>query len=149
MRVLRNDDAVLGSLLVVLGLAAAWFAKAYPQGTLRDMGPGFLPYHLGLGIAAMGVLIGGLSLLRPASTEGGERVPLVAAAAAPLAVLLFGLVIDRLGLPVAIFAATSAMGLVWPGARRRQAVLVAAVLAVAMTILFPWLLKVPLPVLPA
>ncbi|MDQ8021525.1 MAG: tripartite tricarboxylate transporter TctB family protein [Moraxellaceae bacterium] len=155
-----SREFVLAGLLVSFGLAAAWFAKDYPMGNLRDMGPGYLPFHLGLLIAAMGVLVAAMSLNRTgdaraqpraeesAAQENGDT-PLRAVLAAPVAVLLFGFAVERLGLVVAILLATGTMGLAWPQARRREAVTVAVVLAVAITLLFPVLLRVPLPIWPS
>lgn len=51
-------DMVGGALLIICGLALAWFASHdYDLGTLRRMGPGMFPMGLGLLLAAFGAIL--------------------------------------------------------------------------------------------
>ncbi len=148
----RSRDVALGLLLLVFGIAVAWHALRYPQGTLRDMGPGFVPRHLGILVAGFGVLVLARAALAFAAKTGTQRETAphaLALAIPPAAVMVFALTIDRLGLPIATFLTSLLLAQAWPAARRIEALVVAAIIAAATTLLFPILLRVPFPLLPA
>jgi Tripartite tricarboxylate transporter TctB family len=144
---LLHRDVILGALLAAFGLTAAIIAARYPYGSAREMGPGFIPYWLGLVIASLGVLIAGCGLLvrqpEPMARPAGLVLLLI-----PGAILLFGIAIDRLGLLLTAWIASFAVAMAWPDIRRREAAIAATVLAVAMTLIFVYALRVPMPVWP-
>ncbi|MGP9677919.1 tripartite tricarboxylate transporter TctB family protein [Halomonas sp. AOP27-A1-41] len=57
MRVLTNRDFLAGLMCLVLSICVLWQAQDYSLGTLRNMGPGYLPRVLGCFLGALGVLI--------------------------------------------------------------------------------------------
>lgn len=52
-----HRDHLAGAAMVLLGLAAVWFAWPLEFGTLLQMGPGFFPVTLGALMTLVGVLI--------------------------------------------------------------------------------------------
>jgi hypothetical protein len=99
-----NKDILGGAILVVLGLFVAWHARSsYDLGTLRRMGPGFLPLVLGLLLAALGFLIVLAGLVKTRATVE-QAAPLDGRGAA---FVLGGIVAFGLLLPVAGLILTS------------------------------------------
>lgn len=97
---LRNR--VAGFLLIMIGMYVSYEAQRYGLGKLTRLGPGALPFGLGILMALLGAMI---AILNP---EGGENAP--ALKWRPLvmvlsALLSFALLIDTTGL----LAATAAL----------------------------------------
>lgn len=63
MKSVEYSDLIGGILLIAVGVFAAVYSQQYALGTLRNMGPGFFPTVLGVGLAVFGALIA-LSALR-------------------------------------------------------------------------------------
>lgn len=57
MRVLTNRDFLAGLVCLILSIFVLWQAQDYSLGTLRNMGPGYLPRFLGFSLGALGILI--------------------------------------------------------------------------------------------
>ena len=57
MRLVRQKDFLGGLLMLLLGMGTAYQAQFYNIGTLRRMGPGFVPTALGLLLAVIGAAI--------------------------------------------------------------------------------------------
>lgn len=143
-----NKDFVLGALLMALGAGAALIASGYPQGTLRFMGPGFVPNWLGRIIVLLGIAIV-LRGMISARHADWSAVPWRGLLLVPGATVLFGLMVPRLGLLIACATAALATCCAMRGTLLRQALVIAAALAAGFTLLFAILLKVPLPVWPS
>ncbi|HET8995755.1 MAG TPA: tripartite tricarboxylate transporter TctB family protein [Acetobacteraceae bacterium] len=146
MRSVSFKDLVGGGLMLLLGIGAAVQAAQYQIGSLRDMGPGYVPLALGILLAVTGALIM-LAALRTATITPAVALPpewrgwaCICAGMVAFAVIgLYG------GLLPATFACVfiAALG------DRKNSLLAALVLAASMTvvclIVFWWLLKVQLP----
>lgn len=52
-----HKDQLAGALMVLVGLAAVYFARPLALGTLMQMGPGYFPTALGIILACLGVAI--------------------------------------------------------------------------------------------
>lgn len=95
-----SHDTALGSFFVAIGGVAFLMALDYPFGTTGRMGPGYFPVI----VSSMLVLVGVAVLLR-GRLAGSPPIgsirwkPLLIA---PAAIALFGLMIEPLGLPLAI-----------------------------------------------
>ncbi len=103
MKIKSQKDFWSGLLFVAVGLAFAWGATNYSFGTSARPGPGYFPLGLGLILAALGALT--LFEAMAIETEDGERIG--AFAWKPLgtiliAVLLFGILLPRLGMALTI-----------------------------------------------
>ncbi len=98
---IRNPrDFWAGVIYLALAIATIWIGRNYSPGTSARMGPGYFPMVLGVVLALFGTVSIGRSFLRP-----GEAI--TAIAWRPLALVLgstvlFALLLDRLGLLVAL-----------------------------------------------
>lgn len=100
VRIRNPRDFWAGAIYLALAIVAIWIGRNYQQGTSARMGPGYFPTALGSLLAVFGVVSVGRSFLRP-----GEAIS--AFAWRPLvlvlgAVVLFGLLLPRAGLLVAL-----------------------------------------------
>lgn len=140
-----SQDTALGALFVVVGLAALVMALGYPIGTADRMGPGYFPVIISTLLGLTGVAI--LIRARLASTESiwpARWTPLVIV---PCAVVLFGLLVEPLGLflgvlMLAVGAATASVSfrLSW------KATAGAAAFSVICAVVFVKLLGLPIPI---
>ena len=143
--ILRAKDFWGGLMLIAIGIATIWIARAYPFGTSLRMGPGYFPTVLG------GVLIlFGLYLLASAlrSAEAiAEGWSLRALVIVPFSLVLFGWLMDRAGfvpaLAVLIFGSAAAS----TEFRLLEVTLLTVVLVVFSVVLFVWTLGLPYPLL--
>jgi hypothetical protein len=139
-----------GLVFIAVGVAFAWGATGYKLGDSATPGPGYFPFGLGLLLAFLGgvVLFTALTLESP----GGDRVeglrwrPLLVLL---LAVVLFGVMLPRLGLVVALPVLVLLCGLAGDEFRWRDALLTAVVMTVGCWLTFNLLLKLNLPLWPA
>jgi putative tricarboxylic transport membrane protein len=123
----RGADRPIGLALALLGMAVFWSARSFPNVPGQDLGAGFLPTIVGVGLVLCAVVL----MVRPAEASARGRVagPAHAAGApsrlgAPLLVLAsiaayVGLA-DLLGFlvvaPLCLLALFRAFGLRWGGA---------------------------------
>lgn len=128
-----QKDFWSGLMFILVGISFTWGATNYKLGSSANPGPGYFPFGLGILMA----LLGGIVLFKALTleTEGGDRVGVIAWR--PLlvilgAVVLFGLLLPRTGLVIAlpvlvlVSSLASAEDFGWKGA---------AVAAVALTLL--------------
>jgi len=98
---IRNPrDFWAGAIYLALGIAAVWIGRNYAQGTSDRMGPGYFPSVLGAILGLIGAVSVVRSFLRPgdAVTAFAWR-PLIAILGS---VVLFGLLLDRAGVIIAL-----------------------------------------------
>ncbi|SMH32897.1 tripartite tricarboxylate transporter TctB family protein [Mesorhizobium australicum] len=139
-----SQDVALGLFFAAIGIAAGAISLGYPIGSPSRMGPGFFP----LIISVLLTTTGAATLLR-ARRDGSPPIEAVnwrPVVVVPLMIVIFGLAIERLGLPLSVFmlvvctAAASAMFEVsWKAAAG------AAVFSVVCALLFVKLLGLPIP----
>ena len=141
---LKSQDLWAGAVFVAIGAAALLTGSGYEMGSAARMGPGYVPRLLGLGLVLLGLVIAALGLVK-----GGEALAPVAPR--PLigilgGTLLFGLMIDRLGLVVTVVAVTCVTAY---AARERPGLihilLLGAALALGCALLFVWGLRQAVP----
>lgn len=140
-----NDLVAALFLLACAGLAW-WFGRDLSVGTAFRMGPGYIPRLLTWIVLGFGLLL----LLR-AFVMHGPRL-----AAWPLRPLLlvlggmvvFALTVERGGLLLASLLVVGISALASPQNRWRSVLGLSISLAASACILFPWLLQLPLRVLP-
>lgn len=140
-----SQDVLLGLFFSVIGAVSAWIALSYPFGTSSRMGPGYFPII----ISSLLVVTGLLVLLRARLGEA-EAVPTIRwrpLVIVPVAILVFGLALETLGLPLAVLlllvlSATTSVRfrLDW------KAFAGAAVFAGLCSIVFVELLGLPIPI---
>jgi hypothetical protein len=146
IRVRNQQDLAAGLFLIVFALFARYFASDLAMGRLVRMGPGYLPTVLSWILFGLGVLIG----LRGFITDGPKLEPwawrpVVALCAALIA---FALLLQNAGLVVAIVITTLVASLAARGGRIIPVLILGAVMATGSTILFVWMLGLPLQIWP-
>ena len=100
MHIRNPRDFWAGVIYLALAAVALWIGRNYSLGSSARMGPGYFPVVLGSILALFGIVSVGRSLLRP-----GEAI--TALAWRPLvlvlgSVALFGLLLDRVGVLIAL-----------------------------------------------
>jgi hypothetical protein len=100
--VANQKNFVTGLLYLALGAATAIMSWGYNIGTPYNMGPGFFPFGVGLALAFVGICV-----FISAVVPGAKHSPIGNLAIKRLAivlasVVLFGLVLEPLGLIIAV-----------------------------------------------
>ena len=98
---IRNPrDFWAGAIYLALAVVVIWVGRNYQQGTSARMGPGYFPVVLGSILALFGVVSVVRSFIRPGELiESMAWKPLVLVLGS---VVLFGILLDRLGLLIAL-----------------------------------------------
>ena len=115
MKIKSQRDFWSGLMFIVVGIAFSWCATAYSFGSSARPGPGYFPFGLGIILALLGAIV--LFKALTIEVEGGDQIgdwPIKQLLLILGAVVLFGLVLPRLGmaisLPVLIGVASLASG---------------------------------------
>lgn len=141
----NNRDLIAGLLFIVLGGLAVVLARDYPFGSTIRMGPGYFPTVLGFILLLFGVTV----LAR--GIRSGERVkgewgwkPL---ALITLSIVLFGALLDRVGMIPAAVATLVAAAAAGREFRLKEALILAVVMTALSVAVFIYGLKLPYPLL--
>jgi len=146
MRLKSGQDLATGALFVAIGVAALWIGADYPLGTAQRPGTGVLPRILAWCLIGTGALLWLKALLRGGPRLGGWawRPALMVT----LAVAAFALLIDRLGLVVAMLGSMTLAALGTPETRWREYALFAVLMLIIGIGVFRYGLGMPVTVLP-
>jgi hypothetical protein len=146
MRVRWSQDVATGLLLVAFGLAGLWIGADYPMGTAQRPGTGVLPRILSFCLVGTGVLIWIKTAIAgsPRLTAWAWRPAILVT----LAVVAFALLVDRLGLVVAMLASMTLGALGTPETRWREYALFALIMLLVGVGVFIYGLGMPIPPLP-
>ena len=139
-----SKDFWSGLLFCAAGVASAALARGYPMGTTMRMGPGYFPTVLGWLLALIGFVLIVRTLIQPGPAVGRlaySKLGLIA-----LSNILFALLLRRLGLAAAlvllvVMSAYASKRFRWP-----VATILAVGLAIGSSIVFVWLLGLPIPI---
>ncbi len=143
---LNVPDLAFAVFLIALGALAFGLASELTVGTAASMGPGYVPRGLALLIMIFGAVLG----VR-AAFSGDQPFPEIAWRPLVLisaAVLLFGLLLPRIGLAVTSFIVVIGAGFAAYDVRQRENALLALGLAAFAVVLFVAVLGLPIPVWP-
>jgi hypothetical protein len=146
MRIRSPKDFWAGLIFVGIGLAFIALASQYRLGTMHRMGPAMFPILVGALLAVLGAIIA----LR-AFVLAGDPVPRFYArpiGVSLLAIVLFGLALQWLGLVAAIAVLVLIGAYAARDVRPLENVALAAVMIVFSVAVFVWLLGLPLPLWP-
>jgi hypothetical protein len=146
LRAAFNRDLLAGLMFAAWGLAGLWFGRDLPIGIALRMGPGYVPWLLswmlfviGCVIAVKGALVGGEPMTR------WNLRPLVLL---PLSLLIFAVLIEPAGLPIAALAVVIMGALAGSEFRLGEVVILGVSLAVCAVGLFVYGLGLPMTVWP-
>jgi hypothetical protein len=144
LRVRDQKDFWSGVLFVAFGCSGAWIGRNYALGTLAKMGPGFFPMMMSIALVA----IGGFLLARSLVVVGEpvERSPIWPQALILAAIVAFGLLIERVGLAMAVIAVAVISGVAAQGLRWFELAALALAMSALSVVLFVYLLGQPIPV---
>jgi hypothetical protein len=148
MNIADQRNFAAGLVYFVLGVAVAIAANRYRMGSLARMGPGYFPFAAGMALGIVGVWLMGQAARRgaPLSTMGawsGRSLIVVLSS-----VLLFGLLIDSMGLPIAVTALVGLASRAHPRFSWRVLTISLAVLLLVTWTVFVRLLGLPFSMLP-
>jgi len=139
--ILDNKDFWAGLFLIAVGAAALILGRNYAFGTALRMGPGYFPTVLGWLMIVFGLYILATGLRSGEKLEGAW--PLRALVMLPLALVLFGLLIDHAGFVPAMLVLIIGSSLAGSEFRPIEMILFAVFMTVLCTILFVWALGLP------
>ncbi|HVN23306.1 MAG TPA: tripartite tricarboxylate transporter TctB family protein [Syntrophorhabdales bacterium] len=140
----RSKDFWSGAIFLGVGVAFAAYGRHYPMGTAMRMGPGYFPTLLGSLLALIGLILVIHTMLRPGPGVG--RLAWGKLVLVTLSNVLFALMLRRLGLACALVllvlvSAYASKRFRWP-----VALALAVGLAAGSSIIFVWLLGLPIPI---
>lgn len=149
MKIKSEKDFWSGLMFIVIGLGFAWGATNYSFGTSARPGPAYFPFGLGIIMAVLGALI--LFKALTVESEGGDKVGGIAWK--PLAivvgsVVLFGLLLPRLGMFVALPLLVVTSALAGDEFHWGEALANAAILTVGSWAVFIYGLNLTIPLWP-
>ena len=142
---MARRDAIASVFLLALGATAVYEAAKLPFGTLRNPGPGFLPWweSLTLGLLALVLLVQSLTSPPSAHAPEGRRVLKVWGLLAALGAYIF--LLENLGYPFCTFLLVLFLLRVVDPHRWATALGIALIAAGGSYLVFAIWLKVPLP----
>uniref|UniRef100_B1XW09 DUF1468 domain-containing protein n=1 Tax=Polynucleobacter necessarius subsp. necessarius (strain STIR1) TaxID=452638 RepID=B1XW09_POLNS len=149
MKIRNQRDFGAGVMYMVIGLFFAILASNYPMGTAAKMGPGYLPFYLGILMFLLGVLVAVKAFSAKAAIESIPKFNWRIIAQITGAVVLYGFLLPRLGFLIAVVvlvfvAASASREFTWKGTTINAAFLVTFTYSV-----FVLGLKLQFPLLPA
>lgn len=103
MKIKSQKDFWSGLMFIVTGIGFAWGATNYSFGASARPGPGYFPFGLGMLLAILGAVVLFNALV--IETEDGEPIgdwPFKQGVVILAAVVLFGLLIPKIGMAVAL-----------------------------------------------
>ena len=143
-RVKDQKDFWSGILFVAFGCAGLWLGRNYAVGTLVRMGPGFFPMMMSVALIGIGGFLVARSLV--VAGEPVERTAFWPQLLILGAIVAFGLLIERVGLAVAVMAVAAVSGVAAQGLRWFELIALALAMSALSVALFVYLLGQPIPV---
>ena len=142
----NNRDFWAGVMLIATGAAAVIIARNYAFGTALRMGPGYFPSVLGGLLCLFGLYLVAVGLRRKEPMEGSNW-SLRALVVLPLALVLFGLLMEHAGFIPALVVLIFGSALAGKDFRFLEVLLLAIGLTAFSVALFIWALGLPYPLL--
>jgi len=142
-----TKDGVAGALFLLIGLAGILIGRQYSVGTAVEMGAGYFPVLISSGVALCGAAL----FIKALVSGDGERVewgtlrPLVVVVAT---IILFALLVERVGLVLTVFSLVFFCGLATVDTKWREVALIAPFLTAFVVGLFKYALSMPVPAWP-
>ncbi|WP_127996273.1 tripartite tricarboxylate transporter TctB family protein [Piscinibacter defluvii] len=149
MKIKSQRDFWSGLMFIAIGLGFAWGATSYSFGQSARPGPGYFPFGLGILMA----VLGGMVLFKALTIETGDGEPVGRFAWRPLliivgSVVLFGLLLPRLGMLIALPLLVVTSALAGDEFHWGEALLNAAIITVFSWLVFSYGLNLTIPLKP-
>ena len=131
-----------GIMFVAFAAVAIFVARGYSMGAAGRMGAGYFPMALGIVLAGLGVVLTARAFFVP-----GERIDALALRpllTIVLAVCLFGILIQHLGLVLSLIVVIAVSALASRDSKPLEVAALAAVLAAFSVAIFVYALRLPL-----
>ena len=141
----NNRDFWAGLMLIGMGTAAMVMARGYRFGSALRMGPGFFPTVLGGILVVFGVFVAAIGMRSGEKIQG--RVSLRALVLLPLSLILFGVLMERVGFVPALVALVFVSAASGREFKLIEVLLLTGILTLASLALFIWGLGLPYPLL--
>jgi lysylphosphatidylglycerol synthetase-like protein (DUF2156 family) len=138
----ERKDFWSGLMLIAFGAVAIYIARNYQFGTSLRMGPGYFPTVLGGMLVAFGIIIGAKGF-RSDAEKLEESWSLRALIVLPLALMAFGLLIDRAGFIPAMLVLIVGSAAATSQSRWVEVALFSIFLTAMCVIVFIWALGLP------
>ena len=143
LRVKSPQDLGAGVVLTLIGLAGFYFGSDLAFGTAARMGPGYFPMLLSVLIIAIGLMVGGRGLtIAGPPIEPVQLRPILFIIAA---ILVFGFLIEAIGLALTAVVLTVLAAYARREVNLRETILLGVGLAVFTVVVFVSVLGQPLP----
>jgi len=144
LRIKSPQDFGAAIILIVIGLAGLWFGREYELGTISQMGPGYMPRLLSIGLLLFGGVIGARALtVAGPPIETGRWYPAVLIL---ICILLFALLVDSAGLAPTIFVVAVLCAFASAEVKWKEALALGVGLAVFCVLVFVYGLRQPIPI---
>ena len=143
LRVKSPQDLGAGLVLLAIGIAGLYFGRELAFGTSARMGPGYFPILLSGLIIVVGLVVGfkGLTVEGPPI----EKVQLRPISFIVAAILIFGFLIESIGLALTAILLTIFAAYARPEVNLRETILLGVALAVFTVVVFVYVLGQALP----
>jgi hypothetical protein len=141
----RSKDLWSGVIFIALGCAAVILGRGNPMGTAMRMGPAYFPTMLGLLLALIGLAVVLRAIIKPGPSI--SQISFGKPAMILAATVLFGLLLQSLGLASAIILLVVLSAFASERFRWPVGLALAAGLAIVSSIIFVYLLGLPIPIL--
>ena len=146
--VANQKNFVTGLLYIVFGVAVAIASAGYEIGTPYNMGPGFFPFGVGITLAIVGTCVFVTAILPTATPSPIGAWPLKKLAIVVASVVLFGLLLEPLGLLVAVPVLLGVSALAHPEFSLRTVLILVVFLVPFTWVVFVLMLGLQFPLLP-
>lgn len=143
-RALASEWIPPGLFFIALGAGALWVSRDYPLGDLHRMGPGYFPRLLSLGMMCLGLLIVRQGLADLAGGTGLRAGPHRSLWLIPLALVVFGLSVEPLGVVLGLALTLAVAGVAHREAQIKEIAISIVTLIVLSVLIFVVALKLPL-----
>ena len=141
-----SNDLPSGIFFILVGLlfgGIAWLKL--PIGQMLNMGPGFFPIVLSAMMVLIGLVLAGRAILDPRHTPFGV-VPWRGVVLISVSIVLFALLLTRIGLFPAVLLSTFVACLSGPGVTLKRALAIAVCVAAFCVLVFAYGVGLPVPI---
>lgn len=145
IQIKKPQDLGAAAVFIFLGAVGLWYGRTYNFGSLARMGPGFFPIVLSWLLIGFGIVIAALAFSfneGPKVARPNWRGLLIVV----VAIILFGFLINSAGLLIAAFVVPLVAAFASTEVKRKEALILSALVSIACVVVFVYGLRQPIPV---